>query len=89
MAAQTAIGAGGFLGSGWKKSIFTARGWLPYSYTDSVFAGFGEEFGLVGMTALLFLFYVLIYFGFQVTTVAKDHFGGCYRQVLLSILQCT
>lgn len=74
-AALTAIGVGGLTGSGWRASTFTGRGWLPYGYTDSVFPAFGEEFGLVGLLILLVLFYMLIYFGFQVTAVAKDHFG--------------
>ncbi|MFN0064627.1 MAG: FtsW/RodA/SpoVE family cell cycle protein [Chlamydiales bacterium] len=74
-AAMTAIGVGGVFGSGWRNSEFTGRGWLPYGYTDSVFPAFGEEFGLVGMLVVLVLFYTLIYFGFQVTAVAKDHFG--------------
>lgn len=74
-AALTAIGVGGVGGSGWRASEFTGRGWLPYGYTDSVFPAFGEEFGLVGLLLILILFYTLIYFGFQVTAVAKDHFG--------------
>jgi rod shape determining protein RodA len=74
-ASTTAIGVGGVMGSGWRASEFTGRGWLPYGYTDSVFAAFGEEFGLVGLLVLLVLFYSLIYFGFQVTAVAKDYFG--------------
>lgn len=74
-AALIAIGVGGLTGSGWRASEFTGRGWLPYGYTDSVFPAFGEEFGLMGLVLLLILFYSLIYFGFQVTTVAKDHFG--------------
>lgn len=74
-AAAIAIGVGGLTGSGWRSSEFTGRGWLPYGYTDSVFPAFGEEFGLAGLVFLLVLFYILIYFGFQVTTVAKDYFG--------------
>lgn len=74
-AACIAIGVGGLTGSGWRSSEFTGRGWLPYGYTDSVFPAFGEEFGLSGLVFLLVLFYFLIYFGFQVTTVAKDYFG--------------
>jgi rod shape determining protein RodA len=74
-AAMTAIGVGGITGSGWRASEFTGRGWLPYGYTDSVFPAFGEEFGLIGLLVILILFYSLIYFGFQVTAVAKDHFG--------------
>jgi len=44
-AAQTAIAIGGFSGSGWHKSEFSSRKWLPAAHTDSVFAAFGEETG--------------------------------------------
>ncbi len=74
-AAQTAIALGGVTGSGWHKSEFTGRQWLPEAHTDSVFAAFAEEFGLVGVTILLGIFFLLIYFCFQVTAVAKDRFG--------------
>ena len=74
-AAQTALGAGGMTGSGWQKSEFTGRQWLPEAHTDSVFAAFGEEFGVIGIFLLLLFFFVLLYFCFQVTTKAKDAFG--------------
>ena len=74
-AASTAIAIGGLTGTGWNKSEYTSGGWLPAAYTDSVFPAFGEEFGFLGLVVLLALFYALIYFCFQVTAVAKDHFG--------------
>lgn len=74
-AAQIAIAIGGVTGTGWHKSEFSARKWLPAAHTDSVFAAFGEEFGLVGLAFLLFLFYALIYCSFQVAVAAKDPFG--------------
>lgn len=74
-AALIAIGVGGISGSGWRQSEFTGRGWLPYGHTDSVFSAFGEEWGLIGLVALLILFYALVYFSFQITALAKDHFG--------------
>lgn len=74
-AAATSIAVGGITGTGWRKSEFTGGGWLPAPYTDSVFPAFGEEFGLLGLIFMLALFYALIYFSFQVTAVAKDHFG--------------
>jgi rod shape determining protein RodA len=74
-AALTAIAVGGLTGTGWRKSEFTAGGWLPASFTDSVFPAFGEEYGFVGLLLLLALFYALIYFSFQVALVAKDEFG--------------
>lgn len=74
-ASQIAISVGGIVGTGWHKSEFSGRKWLPAAHTDSVFAAFGEEFGFVGLAFLLFLFYALIYFSFQVAAVAKDPFG--------------
>lgn len=74
-AALTAIAVGGVTGTGWRKSEFTAGGWLPAAFTDSVFPAFGEEYGFLGLLLLLVLFYALIYFSFQVALVAKDEFG--------------
>lgn len=74
-AAQTAIALGGATGSGWHKSDFTGRKWLPAAHTDSVFAAFAEEFGLLGVTILLGIFFALVYLSFQVTVCARDRFG--------------
>ena len=74
-ASQTALALGGMWGSGWRESEFTGRQWLPAAHTDSVFAAFGEEFGLFGVFLMLLLFSGLIYFSFQATAVAKDRFG--------------
>lgn len=74
-ASQTAIAIGGLTGTGWHQSEFSGRKWLPAAHTDSVFAAYGEEFGFVGLVFLLFLFYTLIYFSFQIAPVAKDPFG--------------
>lgn len=74
-ASQIAIALGGVTGTGWHKSEFSGRKWLPASYTDSVFAAYGEEFGFIGILFLLLLFYFLIYFSFQVAAAAKDPFG--------------
>ena len=74
-AAATAIALGGVTGAGWHQGEYIRGGWLPTAATDSIFSTFGEEFGLVGLTLLLALFYALIYFCFQATAIAKDLFG--------------
>ena len=74
-ASQTAIALGGMTGTGWRKSEFTGHKWLPAAHTDSVFAAYREEFGVIGVFLLLLFFFGLIYFSFQVTAVAKDRFG--------------
>lgn len=73
--ASTAIAIGGLTGKGWRNSEYTGGGWLPEAYTDSIFPAFTEEFGFVGALFVMALFYALLYFSFQVTAVANDHFG--------------
>jgi len=55
-ASQTAIAIGGMVGSGWNKSDFSSKKWLPAAHTDSVFSAFAEEFGFFGV-CLLFILY--------------------------------
>lgn len=74
-AAQMAIALGGVTGSGWKKGEFARHQWLPFPHTDSIFPAFAEEFGLLGVIALLSIFFGLFYVSFQVMVVAKDQFG--------------
>jgi rod shape determining protein RodA len=88
-ASQIAIAIGGVTGTGWHKSEFSGRKWLPAAHTDSVFAAFAEEFGFLGITFLLFLFYALIYFSFQVAIVAKDPFGRFLAAGLTMYLAAT
>lgn len=74
-ASQMAIALGKVTGSGFKQSEFTGGGWLPAAHTDSVFAAYAEEYGLIGTFILLFLFFLLVNLGFKVTKLAKDPFG--------------
>lgn len=74
-ASQTAIAIGGVSGTGWRQGEYWRGGSLPAPYTDSIFAAFGEEFGMVGLCALLVLYYALIACAFQAAVAAKDVFG--------------
>jgi rod shape determining protein RodA len=74
-AAQTAIAIGGAFGTGWRQGEYWRGGSLPAPYTDSIFAAFGEEFGMVGLCAVLTMFYALIACTFQAAAAAKDPFG--------------
>ena len=74
-ASQTAIAIGGSFGTGWRQGEFWRGGSLPAPYTDSIFAAFGEEFGMVGLFGLLVLYYALIACIFQAAASAKDAFG--------------
>jgi len=59
--AQIAIGSGGLLGDGFKEGNSIQNGRIPLAFSDSVFVVLGEEFGFVGSSALLLLYFLLVY----------------------------
>ena len=52
---QIAIGSGGVFGKGWMNGSQAQLEFLPERSTDFIFAVIGEEFGLLGLIALLML----------------------------------
>jgi cell division protein FtsW len=72
--ALIAAGSGGLFGLGLGHSI-QVYGYLPESASDSIFAIFAEEFGLLGSLAIIVLFGVLVWRGLQVARQAPDVFG--------------
>jgi rod shape determining protein RodA len=59
--ATRAIGSGMLTGDGYLKGDSIHRNFVPVAYTDSIFAVIGEEFGFIGASALLLLYFLLIY----------------------------
>jgi cell division protein FtsW len=69
-----AIGSGGVLGEGFAKGqqkLF----YLPYPYSDFIFAVVGEELGLVGTLAVVIAFGLLLWRGTRAALLAPDRFG--------------
>lgn len=69
-----AIGSGGVLGEGFAKGqqkLF----YLPYPYSDFIFAVVGEELGLVGTLAVVVAFGFLLWRGTRAALLAPDRFG--------------
>lgn len=71
----TAIGSGGIQGKGWLEGTQSRLEFLPERHTDFIIAVLGEEFGLVGMTALLALYLVIVCRGLWLAAGAQDTFG--------------
>ena len=67
-----AMGTGGVLGVGLGQG---RPDLIPEVGTDFIFAAFGEEMGLVGTTALLLCYFLLIGRGLHVATRCRDDFG--------------
>ncbi len=57
---QIAIGSGGILGKGYKKGTQGQLLFLPEKHTDFMFATTAEELGLIGISIILFAYYLLI-----------------------------
>lgn len=69
-----AIGSGGIFGEGFargQQKLF----YLPYPYSDFIFAVVGEEFGLVGTLAIVLAFGLLLWRGTRAALLAPDRFG--------------
>ncbi|HEY0829302.1 MAG TPA: FtsW/RodA/SpoVE family cell cycle protein [Bacilli bacterium] len=58
---KIAIGSGGLSGDGYLKGNSLHEGFIPFPYSDSIFVVIGEEFGFVGSSVLLLLYFLLIY----------------------------
>jgi rod shape determining protein RodA len=56
-----AIGSGSLTGDGYLKGDSIHKNFVPVAYTDAIFVVVGEEFGFVGASALLLLYFLLIY----------------------------
>ncbi len=78
-----AIGTGGITGVGLGQG---QPDFVPFVRTDFIFSAFAEETGLLGTTAILLCFVVLIGRGFRVALQARDDFGSLLAAGLTSIL---
>jgi len=69
-----AFKSGGLTGVGLgesKQKLF----YLPEAHTDFIFSVLGEEFGMIGVTVVAFLFLFLVYRGIKIAQKTKDTFG--------------
>ncbi len=72
---KTAIGSGGIDGKGWLHGTQAHLDFLPESSTDFIIAALGEEFGLVGVCALLLIYFAIIARGMYIAMNAQDTFS--------------
>ncbi|PWK85889.1 rod shape-determining protein RodA [Fulvimonas soli] len=72
---QIAVGSGGVFGKGWQHSTQSRLEFLPEHTTDFIFAVFSEEFGLVGVCALLALYAFIIGRCLWIAMEARDTYS--------------
>lgn len=72
----TAIGSGQITGRGLYNGIQSQYGYIPESQTDFIFAVIGEELGIVGGSALIFLYLIMIFRLIKISKKTDDLFGS-------------
>ena len=72
---RIAIGSGGFLGRGWLRGSQSQLYFLPESHTDFIFATFSEQWGFLGSSLLILMYYLIIRQGFIIAQRTADSFG--------------
>jgi len=72
---KIALGSGGIWGKGFLHGTQSQLSFLPEKQTDFVFTMLAEETGLVGALAVLFLFTILVVYGFVFAVRSNSQFG--------------
>ncbi|MEN8223192.1 MAG: FtsW/RodA/SpoVE family cell cycle protein [Acidobacteriota bacterium] len=93
---KIAFGSGGLTGKGYLKGSQSRYKFLPTRHTDFIASVLGEEFGFLGISFLLLLFFILFYrqFNFRVSSGEEFYFiylftGLIFFQFLVNILMVT
>lgn len=72
---KIAIGSGGWLGKGFLRGSQSQLRFLPARHTDFVFSVLGEEFGFVGVAAVLGLYFAMLLRIFRAVGKTRDRAG--------------
>jgi rod shape determining protein RodA len=72
---EIAVGSGGWFGKGWHHGTQSRLEFLPEHTTDFVFAVFSEEWGLIGVIALLALYIFIVGRGLSIAANARDTYS--------------
>ncbi len=93
---RIAFGSGGLTGKGYLKGSQSQYKFLPTRHTDFIASVLGEEFGFIGISFLLLLFFIFFYrqFNFMVSSGEEFYFiylfnGLILFQFIINILMVT
>jgi len=72
---KIAIGSGGLFGKGFMEGTQARLHFLPEQHTDFIFSAYVEEWGFAGSLFLLGGYLLVILWGLNISSQAKDRFG--------------
>ncbi|MBS0582164.1 MAG: rod shape-determining protein RodA [Proteobacteria bacterium] len=75
MQSEIAVGSGGLWGKGWQHGTQSALEFLPEHTTDFAFAVFSEEWGLIGVAAVILLYIFIVGRGLMIAANARDTYS--------------
>jgi rod shape determining protein RodA len=86
------VGSGGLIGMGYKNGIMHILRFLPEAHTDFAFASFSEEFGFMGVSVLMLLYFLQLLRILKTAFISKNSFGffisiGFFSMYLFQILE--
>ena len=84
---QIAMGSGGVSGVGIGQSVQKIY-YLPEAHTDFILAVIGEELGVLGVSALLFLYGLVAYAGLRVAKMARGQYAQLLAAGITSLILC-
>ena len=73
---KIAIGAGGFVGTGWLQGTQSRLNFLPEQHTDFIFSVFAEQWGFMGCCLLVMLYMGLLLQALKIAESARDFLGS-------------
>ncbi len=73
---KIAIGSGMLTGKGFLKGTQNALSFLPEQHTDFIVSVLAEEWGLVGCSILLILYFILLFWGLNIAYNCRNMFGS-------------
>ena len=74
---KIAIGSGQIFGKGWKQGTQNKLQFLPERHTDFIFSVLSEEYGFMGSATAVLLFFLVIFFIFNLAKQTRDRLN-CY-----------
>jgi len=72
---KIAIGSGGFFGKGWLAGTQNQLNFLPERHTDFIFSVIGEEWGFLGATIIILLYFLVLKRGLILLEKTTDIYG--------------
>ncbi|OGR25792.1 MAG: rod shape-determining protein RodA [Desulfobacterales bacterium RIFOXYA12_FULL_46_15] len=73
---KIAIGSGMLSGKGFLKGTQNALSFLPEQHTDFIVSVLAEEWGLMGISVLLILYFILLLWGLNIAYNCRNMFGS-------------